>query len=323
MTPSRRGDDLAPGPARAGARPGFVPILILGLALALAASARAQDLEPRRWSHLPRGMNVFGLAVGRTEGDLIFDPVLLVRDAEVTADTRVASFVHSFGLFERSARVDVLVPHASSKWEGLLDGQPASTQRTGFADPRVRLSVNLVGAPSLAGPEFMEFRNENPTNTIVGAAVSITLPWGEYKEDKLLNLGGNRYVFRPQVGVLHIRGPWSYELTASTFFFTTNDDFFNGNKLQQDPLHAVQAHVVRSFPGGWWASAGAAYGWGGESKLNGERQSDRRGDLLSGFSVGCPVGQNQSVKVGYIRSRTQIDVGADTDSVAGAWSIRF
>ena len=313
---------MSPSPGRRTA-PALLLLLAPLLLLAAAGRAAAQDLEPRRWSHLPRGMNVFGLAVGRTEGDLFFDPVLQAKDVEVTADTYLASFVHSFGLFERSARVDVLVPHASSKWEGLVSDVPASTQRTGFADPRIRLSVNLVGAPSLAGPEFMEFKKENPTNTIVGAAVSIVLPWGEYKENKLLNLGGNRYVFRPQLGVLHIRGPWSYELTASTFFFTTNDEFFNGNKRQQDPLHAVQAHVVRSFEGGWWASAGAAYGWSGESKINGERQGDRRGDLLSGFSVGCPVGKNQSVKVGYIRSRTQKDVGADTDSVVGAWSIRF
>jgi hypothetical protein len=288
-----------------------------------AATLCAQDLEPRRWTHLPDGMNVFGIAVARTTGDLAFDPVLKVKNADVTSTTEVATYVKSFGLFGKSARVDLTVPYDENRWTGEVDGDPAKINRSGFADPRIRFSVNLLGAPLLKGKEFVEYKKEHPTNTVVGAAVAVKLPWGDYKKDKLLNIGKNRYAIRPQIGAVHTRGPWSYELTGSTFFFSDNNEFFGGNKLEQDPLYAVQAHVVRTLPDGWWVSVGAAYGWSGESKVNGERKSDRRGDLLSGLSFGFPIGANQGMKIAYIRSRTQRDVGSDTDTVLAGWTVAF
>jgi len=128
---------------------------------------------------------------------------------------------------------------------------------------------------------------------------------------------------RPQVGVLHLRGAWSYELTASTFLYTDNDDFLEDLKLEQDPLYAVQAHVVRTFGSGWWASAGTAYGWSGETTIDGMAQDDERGNLLFGCSVGCPVGSKQGLRLGYIGGRTQEDVGTDSDSLFVSWSYRF
>ena len=47
------------------------------LLLCCALQVQAQDLEPRRWSHLPVGLNVLGLAGGWTGGDIFLDPVLL------------------------------------------------------------------------------------------------------------------------------------------------------------------------------------------------------------------------------------------------------
>ena len=143
-------------------------------------------------------------------------------------------------------------------------GEPASTQRTGLGDPRVRLSVNFLGAPALEGKEFQAFRASHPVNTVVGAALAVTLPLGEYKESKLLNLGANRFVFRPQLGFVHTRGHWSYELTGSVLLFSDNDDFFGDKKREQDPLYALQTHLIYTSPQRWWISVGTAYDWGRE-----------------------------------------------------------
>jgi hypothetical protein len=304
---------------------GILIRLTWGLVCAVLSvtTARAQDLEARRWTHLPVGTNVVGLGVAVGKGDLAFDPVLKVKDADVDTRQELASYVHMFGVLDRTARVDVLVPYQQSRWEGKLDGTRSSVRRNGFADPRIRVSINLMGAPALEGKQFKEFREAHPINTIVGAAVSVRLPWGDYKKDRLLNLGQNRYTIRPQLGVLHTRGPWSYELTGSVFFFTDNDKFFNGNKREQDPLYAIQAHAVRVFPDGWWVSAGTAYGWAGRSTVSGEKKDDRRGDFLSGASIGFPITPNQGMKFGYIRGRTQKDTGADTDTVVAGWTVRF
>ena len=90
--------------------------------------------------------------------------------------------------------------------------------------PHARLSFNFAGAPALNGKEFLAWRAAHPVGTSAGIALDVQLPLGRYDEDKLINLGQNRYVFRPQLGVLHTRGPWSFELTGSAYYFGKNDE---------------------------------------------------------------------------------------------------
>jgi hypothetical protein len=289
----------------------------------LTSSGLAQDIEPRRWTPLPVGMNIFGAGVVYTDGDIALDPVLELEDVTVEVQTAIASFLRAFELLGQSARFDVRLPYKDAQWEGLLSGQPASADRRGFGDPRVRLSVDFLGAPALKAKEFRAYRALHPVSTIAGAALAVTLPLGEYKQDKLLNLGENRFIFRPQLGFVHTRNHWSYELTGSIFLYTDNDDFFGDNTREQDPLFALQSHLTYVSPRHWWISIGAAHDWGGETSINGENKDDRRRDLLYGVSAGLTVGSHSSVKLAYVGSRTGEDVGKDTDSFAFAYSIRF
>jgi hypothetical protein len=82
------------------------------------------------------------------------------------------------------------------------------------------LSLNLAGAPAAKTAEMKGFLKSHPVNTVVGTAISVSLPFGSYEEDKLLNLGQNRFIVRPQIGMVHTRGPWSYEVTGSVLIFT-------------------------------------------------------------------------------------------------------
>jgi len=283
--------------------------------LVLTGDAFGQDLEPRRWTPLPPGLNIVGAGYIRTEGDVSFDPVLLVEDAEVRGHTAAVSYVRSFAVAGKLARVDAVVPWQNLQWTGLLDGAPAQVTRVGLADPTVRLSMILAGG--LPDPTAS-------SSTVFGAAVAISVPLGEYFDDKLLNLGQNRVVVRPEIGVLHTRGKWSYELTGSTFLFGDNDDFFGGSTLEQDPLYALQAHVIRTFDKpGYWAALSAGYGWNGQSTVDGARLDDSRQLFLSALAIGMPIGNRQGIKFAYVRSRTNTNKGSDTDSLAIAWSHRF
>jgi len=277
--------------------------------------AFGQDLEPRRWTPLPPGLNVVAAGYIRTEGDVFFDPVLLVEDADVSGHTAAVSYVRSFAIAGKLARLDLVVPWQNLKWTGLLDGAPAEAKRVGLADPKIRLSMILAGGPPDPSAS---------SNTVFGAAVEITVPLGEYFEDKLLNLGQNRVIIRPQIGVLHTRGKWSYELTGSTFLYGDNDDFYDGSTLEQDPLYAIQAHLIRTFnKPGYWAALSAGYGWNGQSAVDGAHADDSKRLFLSAVAVGMPIGKSQGVKFAYIRSRTNTNKGSDTDSLAIAWSHRF
>lgn len=281
----------------------------------LASQAFGQDLEPRRWTPLPPGLNVVGVGYARTDGDVSFDPVLLIEDAAVGGHTAGISYVRTFAIAGKSARLDLVVPWQNLKWTGLLDGAPAEATRVGLADPNIRISMILAGG------------SPDPTassNTVFGAAVTISVPLGEYFGDKLLNLGQNRVVIRPQIGALHTRGKWSYELTGSTFLYSDNDDFFGDSTLEQDPLYALQAHLIRTFnKPGYWAALSAGYGWNGQSTVDGSRADDSKRLFLSALAIGVPTGKRQGMKFAYVRSRSNTNKGSDTDSLAIAWSHRF
>jgi len=171
----------------------------------------AQDLEPRRWTPLPSGTTIMGLTYAHTSGDLGIDPVLEIEDAKANRDMLVMSYTHFFTLADKLMRFDAMLPWANTKWDGVLRGEQADAQRIDISDPRFRLSINLLGAPTSG--------SSKAGNTVVGTSIAVTVPWGEYYDDKLLNLGSNQYTIRPQIGVVHTRGPWSYELTGSVFLY--------------------------------------------------------------------------------------------------------
>lgn len=298
-------------------------LLILSSCLLMSIPAFSQDLEPRRWTPLPEGMNVLGLGYGHTSGDVLFDPVLQISEAKVKADSSVLAYVHAFKFAGKSLRFDMQVPWTNVKWEGTLSGEAASTERKGFADPRFRLSVNLL---NISGEELTEkgfFKSDDGSRTVVGAALAVKVPWGEYYADKLLNIGENRYMIRPQIGVVHTRGAWAYELTGSIFFYSDNDAFYNGHTRTQDPLYAMQTHVVYTFKPGYWASLSAGYGLGGESSLDTVPKDDAWGNFMGSVSYGFPLSENQSLKAVYLHAKTQRITGAITDTFALGWSIRF
>jgi len=296
--------------------------LLLVLQALLASEMQAQDLEPRRWSHLPMGLNVIGVGTGWTDGDILFDPVLLIEDVTFDVYPLGVGYVHSFELFGKSSRVDLTVPLASGRWRGLLDGEFTQVQRRGFADPRVRFSINLWGAPPLKGKEYVQYQREHPVTTTVGASLQIRVPLGEYTSERLINLGGNRWVFRPQLGVLHQRGKWQFELDGSVFLHQTNDEFWKGAELKQDPTWFAQTHAIYSFKPRLWASFSAGYAYGGRAYVNGVKKSNVRARFMA-VSFGMPISAHQSVKFVYLTRDTNVPSGQNANALLAAWSINW
>jgi hypothetical protein len=281
----------------------------------------SQDVEPRRWTTLPLGIKILGAGYGNTSGEIFFDPVLQAEDVTVKANAFIVQYVHPFKLGNKLARVDVYVPYNIAKWEGLVQGVPTTVKRDGFADPRIRLSVNLIGPNAMNPKELFEYFKSHPTYTTVGASIAVVLPLGQYYEDKILNLGQNRLVFRPQVGLLHNWNNWSFELSSSVFFFTQNPNFISGNQRKQKPIFAFQTHLIKKFKSKVWASLSGGYGIGGRSIVNEASNEDQRGNFLASFSLGMPITKKQAVKAAFITSQTLKDIGSDTNSIVLAWSL--
>jgi len=300
----------------------FIPVKLAaaGMLLCSTLPSSAQDLDPRRWSHLPSDMNYAGLGYAYTSADVFFDPVLELKDVSLDLHTYAAKYLRTFKLLDRSARVEFTAPYQNARWEGLLGDTPASTIRDGFADPLARFAINLIGAPPLKASEFATYRATHPVETIVGAGLTVQMPLGNYYSDKLLNLGENRYTIRPELGVEHRRGKWMTEITGSVAFFTENDDFFNGNEREQNPFYIVQGLLSYTFRPGLWTGAGLGYGFGGESQINGVDKYDRKGNIVTGWVLGVPINKALGVKFAYLHSVAQENTGADSDTVGVAMS---
>ena len=263
------------------------------------------------------------MAYAYTEGDIFLNPVMRIEDGEFDLNTAALKYIHAFEILGKSARVDLVQMYQSGHWSGLVNGTPAAIERKGWADSSLRFAVNLYGAPPLEGQEFVEYRKATHCETIVGAGLVMTFPTGEYFEDKLINLGNNRYTFTPQFGVVHTRGKWTMELSSSVTFYTDNDEFFNGKKHEEDALLIGQGHLIYTFMPGLWLGASAGYGYGGESTIDRVPADDRKGNLGFGLSAGIPVNRNFGFKIAYIGIRTREDTGSDNDTFTIGCSLQW
>jgi hypothetical protein len=283
----------------------------------------SQDIEPRRWNPLPLKSDVLAVGYANTSGSIIFDPLLQAEDVTVSVNSIVVSYIRPFKMGNKLARLDVILPYSNATWRGLLSGVPTSVHRDGFSDSRVRLSINLTGAPAGSGKELQEYLATHPVNTTLGVSLAVTLPLGQYFEEKLINLGQNQFVFTPQVGFVHNWKSWSYELTGSVSFFTKNPNFSNGQDKVLDPVFALQTHLIKTFKPRYWASLSLSYGLGGQSVVNRQPNNDERGDIQYGLAFGFPLIKKQGMKIFYIHSETLKDVGSNLDILGLGWSILF
>ena len=120
------------------------------ITISLLLPCLGQDIEPRRWSHLPIGSNFLGGACAYTTGDIFLDPVLKIEDGEFDLQTIAAKYIRSFDLLGKSARVDITQAYQSGEWTGVLNGTPASVNRSGWSDTFLRFAVNLKNGTTLS-----------------------------------------------------------------------------------------------------------------------------------------------------------------------------
>ncbi|MDH3901739.1 MAG: transporter [Xanthomonadales bacterium] len=300
-----------------------LPVVLLLITLALPGQVNAQDLEPRRWSHLPSGMTIVGVGYAYTDSFVYFSPFWKITDTSAEINSFGISAIYTFDMAGKSARVSFLLPYVSGRWEGDVDNKFEIVKRHGFADPRLRLSVNLYGAPALKGAEYTQFHAEHENNTVVGASLAVSAPLGQYYEDELINISANRWTVRPQIGVVHSRGPWAFELTGSVFLFSDNKNFVDNALFEQKTMYAAQAHVTYDFRPGLWISLGTAYGAGGRVYIEDQKTAFEVDNWLWAASFGFPIGKTQSVKLTWLSGRTQNDVGRDSDNLLLSWSMRW
>ena len=292
---------------RVGARQSLVAVALL----LTSVSAAAQELEPGAYWPIPKGLNIITVINNFNWGDVAFDPSAPIDEARARIDTTGLAFTRAFGLGGRSANAGVVVPVIGGHIAGLYLGEPAEITRFGQGDPRFRLGINLYGAPSMTPQQFASYRLQ----TIVGVSVTVAPPLGQYDSSKLINLGTNRWSFKPEVGLSRAYGKWVVEAMAGGWFFSDNTDFVGGRTRSQDPIAAMQVHVTYRFKRTMWLAADANYFTGGRTTIGAKQNLDLQRNSRIGATFSSALNRRQAIRMSVSKG-AYTTIGADFISVA-------
>jgi Putative MetA-pathway of phenol degradation len=291
--------------------------LVVATGLVAAITAEAQQLEPRAYSNTPVGMNFLILGYGFTTGDVSLDTSLPVEDAKFTVHSAFLAYARALDVWGRAGKLDLVLPYAWLSGSTKIAGRPVSTEVSGLGDPQVRFSYLFYGAPALTLDAFDDYTPD----LIIGGSLAVTAPLGQYDSDRLVNIGTNRWSFKPEIGISKTFGPVTLELEPSATFYTDNENFFGGRKVQRDPLYAVQGHVIYHTPHGLWAALDATYFGGGRTTIDGVPGESLQ-TVRVGGTLAIPIDRHNSIKLSA-STGAYARVGGNFTTAAIAWQFRW
>ena len=259
------------------------------------------------------------MAAGNTKGEVLFDPTVPVTDVEANLNLATAGYARTIGIGGRQGLVGIGFAYALGDIEGEVFEETQRVERSGLADLRLRMSVNFVGPPAMTREEFAKA----PRKTILGGSLTIQPPTGQYDGTKLINLGTNRWAFKPEVGISVPVGRWFLDAYVGVWLFTNNEDFFPGEATRrQDPLTTAQAHAGYTFASRAWFALNATWYGGGASTIDAGSPSERQSNTRVGGTFSMPLTPRQSIKFAAstgVSART----GSDFDTYLVGWQFAW
>lgn len=124
-------------------------VLVLVLVVTLLSNfVQAQEIEPRAYTNAPIGVNFLVAGIGYSEGGISFDPAVRLTNANIKTDLAALAYARVLDIGGQSAKFDLIVPYASLNGTADYIGQPVARDISGFGDPKLRLSMNFLGAPA-------------------------------------------------------------------------------------------------------------------------------------------------------------------------------
>ena len=270
--------------------------LTLPVVFFLAGAAGAQELVPGAYTPAPVGFNLITTSGSFSTGALSFDPTLPVENAHAKLGVGTVGYGRTLRVAGRFANVIFVLPYVYGHAQGIFLGQQAERWLNGIGDPVVRVGINLVGAPAMTPKEYAAYR----PGVLVGLSLTMSLPLGEYEADRFINIGRNRWAFKPEIGISSTHGKWTVEGDFSTGFFTDNTNYVNGHTLAQAPIASVQGHLIYTIRRGYWIAGDANYFYGGRLTNNGVEAASKISNSRIGVTVAVPIPFiNRQIRIAY------------------------
>lgn len=293
------------------------------LVLFLAPLLHGQTLAPRAYVVTPVGTNALTVTSNFYTGEVLFDSSVPITDASGNIALIVPTYYHALNFFGRSANITIGLPYAVGTLQALVVDQPRSVYSSGLGDGAIRFSVNLKGGPAMKLPQFRKWKQK----TVVGISLVVQFPSGQYDPTKLINIGTNRWGFKPEVGFSRRQGNWLVDVYGGVWFFTANPEFFSRNSFfpgtrsqTQAPIGVIAGHLSYDFKPRLWVSLDGNFWYGGRTTLNGvENRNSLQRDSRIGATAAIPVSRHQTLKFSYSRGVYVRGGGGNFQAFAFAW----
>jgi len=256
------------------------------------------------------------VAFGRSSGDITTDPSLPITNVQATIYSTAVGLGQTFGFFGRQALVTASLPYAWGDVSGQMGEQTGSVHRSGLTDIKARFSVNLFGSPALRPREFAAFKKRS---LIIGTSLTVSAPAGQYDQTKLINLGTNRWAFKPELGLSYPIRKFDLDFYVGAWFFTDNPHFFPGNSDRtQDVLPSAQAHISYTFRPSLWCALDSTWYSNGATHLNNGPPTGLQNSSRMGVTLSLPLVKQQSLKIAYSSGVTE-RVGSNFTTLSVSW----
>jgi len=271
-------------------------LLFVCFALAVLRSPEqlfAQFTDPRSYDNTPVGVNQLELAYAYAQSNASIDTSLIVAGAKLNLNAGTIEYTRYFGLIHRLAWVEASVPLAGLG--GSVTGTDIQGSSTGAGDSSYEVAALLKGGPALSVAQFADYK---PTTT-VGVSLTVTAPTGLYNGRKLLNLGSDRWSFKPELAVSCPFGPeqkWEVDAYANSYFYTDNTSYRGTEILRQQALPGLEGHISYSITNNLWASVDTRYSFRGDTLVDRTNQNNGQQNFTLGSEVSVsPNAQNSLI----------------------------
>lgn len=233
-------------------------------ALLLPIQAQALELEPEEFVTAPAGTTaILGYAIyGHHDKMVPVSGPALDDGTNMDLKMGIARIAHYFNIGDTLALVEVL------QLFGSLDNARVNGQKlkasSGLGDTIVAAAIWPI--------------NDKEKQTYFGVTLYVTAPTGKYEKTAPINLGGNRFVYNPQIALSQGLGKrWSFDLTADLLFYGKNKEAGAGGaqRLTQSETVQMQAFLNHKWGNGINTSIGYQGLRGGRQKLDGVDNGNR------------------------------------------------
>ncbi|MPZ57628.1 MAG: transporter [Rhizobiales bacterium] len=256
----------------------------------------------RDWVNVPIDVNLLFAYYTHVKSDTSISSNLPITGLVVDADIAVLRYARTFDLFGKVGAVQVVVPYAWGR--ASLQGVPFGRSQDGVGDITSIFVANIFGGPALTAKQFAQWQPE----PYLTASFWVTAPTGRYNPRSPLNIGTNRWAFKPQLSYGYWSGPGLLAVNAYVQFFTDNDEHLVTRTLKQDPLWHLEAHYSYSFTPKFWAAASLFYDHGAGTTIHGVDQNNWQSTLSLGASASYSFTPATSLSLSYSAAVAKRDI---------------